>query len=441
LTDPRASKPRRGPPNARTIAARVLGRVERDGAYAAASLDTEIERHPQLDPRDRALATEIVYGVLRTRRVLEERLARFTPRGLPDDTAVREELLVAAYQICFLDRVPTHAAVDAAVSAVHASRNQRMAGFANAILRKLAAAPDKPRRDNAIVESAAPWLRAALENAVGLAETHALLGAGLEPHGEAHASVRVARGHELPEWLAAAPPGRASPLARLPPRSGDLRRREGYADGAFTLQEEGAQVVGLALGARSGDRVLDACAGRGQKTTLLREQVGPDADVWAVDLYPEKLARQAPEFERLRLRPAQVSAVDWTVGTGAVPDGFDRVLVDAPCTGTGTLRRRPEIGIRLQPGDPARIAGTATAILRSAATRAKLGGRVVFAVCSALVDEAEHVVESVRDVLEPLPFDAPELLPLVEPGATTLRLLPIRHGTDGFFVASFRRVS
>jgi 16S rRNA (cytosine967-C5)-methyltransferase len=218
-----------------------------------------------------------------------------------------------------------------------------------------------------------------------------------------------------------------------------LRRCPGYAEGAFVIQEEGAQVVALALGAKPGERILDACAGRGQKTTLLRERVGGDAELWAVDLYPDKLAALKEEFRRLGLVPPKTAAVDWTVGHGPVPDSFDRVLVDAPCTGTGTLRRRPEIARRLTPEDPARLATLAEAILRGAATRAKPGGRVVFAVCSVLREECEDVVDRVGDVLRPAPFDAPELGQLYGADATSFRLTPGKHGTDGFFVASFAR--
>ncbi|HEX7671242.1 MAG TPA: transcription antitermination factor NusB, partial [Polyangiaceae bacterium] len=378
---PEAARPRREPPNGRTIAARVLERVAKDDAFAAAALDVELARYPELDSRDRGLATEIVYGALRAHGVLLERLGRNAPRGLPADTLVVAHLLVAAYQILLLDRVPVHAAVDAAVTAIRTARGPKVAGFANALLRKLS--PDGKRldRERAIVESAPKWLFFELERTVGAEEARALLGA---VPSEERISIRVAR--ELP-WMAEAEPGRASPLARLVPRGGDLRRREGYDSGAFTLQEEGAQVVVLALGARAGDRVLDACAGRGQKTALLRERVGPHAELWATDLYAEKLATQVDEFRRLGLMPPKTAAVDWTVGSGPVPADFDRVLVDAPCTGTGTLRHRPEIALRLKKSDPKRMGELGEAILRRAAGRAKVGGRVVFAVCSVLPDE------------------------------------------------------
>jgi 16S rRNA (cytosine967-C5)-methyltransferase len=131
--------------------------------------------------------------------------------------------------------------------------------------------------------------------------------------------------------------------------------------------------------------------------------------------------------------------VDWSVGRGGLGGDFDRVLVDAPCSGTGTLRRRPEILRRLGPADPARLAGLAESILRSAAACAKPGGAVLFAVCSVLREECEELVARVGDVLEPAPFEAPELPAELVAGKTSLRLLPGVHGTDGYFMASFRR--
>jgi 16S rRNA (cytosine967-C5)-methyltransferase len=418
------------------VAAKAVERVARDGAFAAAALDTAIDETPQLSPEDHALATELVYGVLRTEGALRERLERLAARGLPKDDVVLSHLLVAAYQILLLDRVPAYAAVDGAVTAVKAARGERVAGFANALLRRLAQSGERLSREAAVMGSAPAWLVGELTTTVGADEASALLGA---TRGAETTSVRVRRGAALPEWLAGAPVGAASSESRLVVRGGDLRGRDGYADGAFVIQEEGAQVVALALGVNPGDRVLDACAGRGQKTSILRERAGAEADLWAADLYPEKLAVLEGEFRRLGLVPPRTAAVDWSVGIGDVPDGFDRVLVDAPCTGTGTLRRRPEIARRLEPSDPARLGALAENILRRAASRAKPGGRIVFAVCSVLPQEGEEVVLRVADVLEPAPFDAPEIRAISEPGATSFRLTPGKHGTDGFFVASFAR--
>jgi 16S rRNA (cytosine967-C5)-methyltransferase len=184
---------------------------------------------------------------------------------------------------------------------------------------------------------------------------------------------------------------------------------------------------------------LDACAGRGQKTSLFSEQVGSSGSVWATDVYPNKLEALLSEHERLALPAPETRAVDWTIGVGDVPADFDRVLVDAPCTGTGTLRRRPEIASRLDPADPARLSALAEGILRSAATRVKPSGRVVFAVCSVLEAECEALVARVTDALEPAPFDCPELAGALPEGASSFRIGPTHFATDGYFAASFVR--
>jgi 16S rRNA (cytosine967-C5)-methyltransferase len=406
-------------------------RVLVDDAYVSAALDAELRRHPQLDERERALATELAYGTMRTEPALRKRLFVHAPRGVSDER-VLAQLLIAAYQILLLERVPAFAAVDAAVTGVKRERGPRVAGFANAVLRKLAKAGEKLTQAQALREAMPDWLWQQLERDIGVEQAQALLTA------EASTGLRRRLGAAEPEWLAALPAGRVSPLSRLVRGEGDPRKRPGFAEGAFTVQEEGAQAVGLSLGARPGEKLLDACAGRGQKSTLLAERL-QGGQLIASDLYPEKLDALADEAQRLRLPAIETRAVDWCVGQGGLPVDFDRVLVDAPCSGTGTLRRRPEILRRLKADDPARLAALSEVILRSAASRARPGGTVLFAVCSVLRQECEDVVERVLDLLEPAPFDAPELPPELVAGKSALRLLPGLHGTDGYFMACFRR--
>jgi len=428
---PRAEQPPKRPPDARSIAAKVVERVLADGAFVAATLDAELRRHPQLDPRERALATELSYGTLRTEPALRARLFAHAPRGVSDER-VLAQLLVAAYQILLLDRVPAFAAVDAAVTGIKRDRGPRVAGFANAVLRKLCRTGEKLSQAQALREAVPAWLWQELTSSVGDEQALALIA------GEAFTGLRLRLGADVPPWLGELPAGRVSPVARLVRGEGDPRQRPGFAEGRFTVQEEGAQVIGLSLGVQSGEKVLDACAGRGQKSTLLLERLGAGRLV-ACDLYPEKLAALGPETARLGLPAVETRAVDWCVGQGGLPDDFDRVLVDAPCSGTGTLRRRPEILRRLGPEDPARLGELSEKILRSAASRARPGGTVLFAVCSVLRQECEAVMARVADVLEPTPFQAPELAAALVTGKSVLRLLPGQHGTDGYFMASFRR--
>jgi len=442
----------RAPPGggARDVAARVLVRVHEQGAFASAALDAELARAAQLDRRDRALATELVYGSLRVESWLMSEVARFARRGTDSlDGRVRAHLIVAAYQL-FFTRVPAFAAVGEAVEAVRAERGARMAAFANAVLRRVATraeSADDRTREEAVVASAPAWLREALERALTAEGARAFLRSGMKPPAVA---LRVERADERDAWLAhlraAAPEasfeaGRTSPRAILARGAGKPQRLPGWSEGAWSVQEEGSQLASLAVGVREGETVLDACAGRGNKTAVLARAAGASGAVDACDTSPAKLARLVEELARVKLRPRATFAVDWTVGSGEVTGQYDRVLVDAPCTGVGTLRRRPEIALRREPADLASLARAQVAIASRAAGHLRAGGSLVYVVCSVLREEAEDVlgaVVSANPDLEPAPFDAPEARAAFGE-ATAFRLLPHVHDTDGYFVAHLRR--
>jgi len=440
--------------DARQIAEWTLTRVWSADAFASAVLDAEIARANDLDPRDAGLATELVYGVLRTQSALESLLQSLTSKGkLRLTNSARAHLLMAAYSICFLDRVPAFAAVNEAVAGISSAGDARMASFANAILRKLAAKVEKdgrPSLTETIAASAPGWLRGALRRSLGRKEAEAYLTAGPVPPPIGLSLRKSADRTTLVDVLQkAAPdatiaPGNTSPRAILVRGAGDVRRLPG-AGQSWIVQEEGAQIVALALGAKPGDRVLDACAGRGNKTWILAEAVGTAGAVDAADLYAAKL-------EQLRETPfgklvGQTFIVDWSVEThpGPMPPrDYDRVLVDAPCSGIGTLRRRPEIALHRQAEDVQRLATLQTAIVRNAARHVKTGGRLLYAVCSVLQEESEQIVESViahplpdGRRLRPLPFEDETLKALAPNEAATLRILPHVHGTDGYFMANF----
>ncbi|HLK36801.1 MAG TPA: transcription antitermination factor NusB [Polyangiaceae bacterium] len=435
---------------ARSAAAHVLVRVAKDGAFAAAALEAELARAVQLDARDRALATELVYGTLRVAPWLDAQIARFAPRGLAKvDERALSHLRLAAYQL-FFTRVPPFAAVSEAVDAVRAARGERVASFANAVLRKVAgraAAATETDRAEAVVSSAPAWLRAALERALSPDEARAFLASGAEPPPVA---LRVERAPERGPWLgrlrvaapdAAFDPGRVSPLAILARGAGRPQGLPGYTDGAWSIQEEGSQTAALAVGVRAGETVLDACAGRGNKTAVLARRAGDRGAVDACDATPSKLDRLAAELARLGLHARRVFGVDWTRGSGEVTALYDRVLVDAPCTGVGTLRRRPDLALRRKDEDLAAMARTQLAIARGAAAHVRAGGSLTYVVCSVLREEAEEVVAGLLAELPefaPSPFDAPEARAIAG-DATSFRLLPQVHGTDGYFVARLVR--
>jgi 16S rRNA (cytosine967-C5)-methyltransferase len=437
-------------PTARSVAASVLARVEKDKAFAAAALDAELDRAVQLGARDRALATELVYGSLRVLPWLVGRIEKHAVRGIGKlPTIARAHLDVAAYQVCFLTRVPAFAAVNEAVDGVTAGAGEKVGAFANAVLRKVAddAARAPAKVEDAVVASVAPWLMEALVRALGDEGARAFVVAGIEapPIG-----LRVEDDAARDAWIArlrSARPeatfeaGRASPRAILARGAGQPNRLPGWAEKAWVVQEEGSQLVALAVGARPGEAVLDACAGRGNKTSLLARAVFPGGAVDACDLHASKLDRLKAELARLGLAPRATHAVDWSVGSGDVSARYDRVLVDAPCTGVGTLRRRPDLATRRAPEDIVTAGAKQLAIVARAAEHVRPGGRLVYAVCSVLCEEAEDVVAALVSripALRPAPFDAPAARALAG-DATSLRLLPHVHGTDGYFVASLLR--
>ncbi|MDB4942919.1 MAG: Ribosomal small subunit methyltransferase [Labilithrix sp.] len=440
------TKPGRRAPTARSVAADVVVRVLKDKAYAAAALDAELERNVQLDVRDRALATELAYGTLRLLKWLDRRVGRHATKGTASiEVHVRAHLFVAAYQVLVLTRVPAFAAVDEAVTTVRALRGPRVAGFVNAVLRKIAA-EDKPtpvELAQAALDAADPALAEALVRAVGKEEALGLVASeaspplGLRVEDPATRDAWIARLREArPD--ATVEPGRVSPQSIVVRGAGRLGDLPGWDEGAWTSQEEGSQVIALALGARPGETVLDACAGRGNKTGLLARAVGESGAVDASDLHPAKLARLEEELSRIGLHPRRTFAVDWSAGAGAIEGPYDRVLVDAPCSGTGTMRRRPELLLRRTKVSVDGLVTLQRAILARAAALVRPGGRLVYAVCSVLREEAEEVIaDAAASGLAPAPFDAPLPALVANGDATSFRLLPLAHGTDGYFVASF----
>jgi 16S rRNA (cytosine967-C5)-methyltransferase len=300
----------------------VLHRVAHDDAWAAPTLDAELQR-ASVSRADAALATQIVYGALRAVPNLEAHLARHAQRPINVDDWTRAVLIGAVYQLLHLERVPSHAVVNDAVELVRMKRGKRLAGFANAILRKVAAdRPEVPEPPKSV--AVASWLQDALRSSIGAERTEDLLRVG-----QALPSIDLrVRGDQdrdaLAEAILAAQPNALVSHTALSPHglrvsgAGDPRSLPGYEAGAFAVQEEGAQLIGLLLGAGPGERVLDACAGRGGKTAQLVEAVGGSGRVVAADLHQHRLDQISAELTRLGLDPAglETACVDWTVGKG-----------------------------------------------------------------------------------------------------------------------------
>jgi len=371
----------------------VLHRVATDGAWATPTLDAEIRREG-LSRADAGLATEIVYGTLRVLPALDARLDALLRSPATTDSMLRAALWVGAYQLVHLSRVPPHAAVGETVSAIRNERGRKLAGVANAVLRKIARdRPEDPAPPTGLVLP--EWIEVSARRGLGEDRAAAFFGARRLPP---PLGLRV-RDDAAIEAL-----GVEVERSALAPRGvsvrgvGDPRELPGYADGAFAVQELGSQVVAARVDAQPGERVADLCCGHGTKTLALAEDLGAGGSIVAVDLYEEKLTKLEMEKWRLGIEcPVEVLAVDLTKGLGGLePGSFDRVLVDAPCTGLGTVHRRPELALRLTPDDPARLAELQRALIANAARLVRPGGVLVAATCSPTHEEGPALADAIE---------------------------------------------
>jgi 16S rRNA (cytosine967-C5)-methyltransferase len=426
-------------PSARAVALEVVRRVADEGAYSNRLLPSALARSG-LDQRDRALATELAYGTLRhvpeLDAVIGARAARPIARMTP---GARAALRLGAYQLLHM-RIPAHAAVGETVGLVV----PRERGFVNAILRRLAKEPPAPPAgadDQAIGlrTGLAPW---AVKELRTMLEPHEVERAALAFGERGALSLRVntcrATVDEVIESLRQAgyrpEIGGVHPECILLP-GGDPTSLPGWNEGRFAVQDQASSFVVETLGPQPGERVLDACAAPGGKAAFVACRVGEEGRVVAVDLHPDRTALIPASLRRLGLH-ALVLVQDAI--TPAVRGPFDRVLVDAPCSGIGAARRRPELLWRGHREELSRLARLQVAIAAAAADLVAPRGRLVFSVCTfprAETDAACDAILRRRPDLQPIETPGPE----GSDPAFRHRLWPHRHGTDGMFVAAFQK--
>ncbi|HEY3451208.1 MAG TPA: 16S rRNA (cytosine(967)-C(5))-methyltransferase RsmB [Myxococcales bacterium] len=434
---------------ARSIAYKVLLQVERADAYLNVALDAALRSAGAISRQDAGLATEISYGVARRMLSLDAALARHSKRPLRKlETGVLVALRIGAYQLLFLDRVPGHAAVDATVELAKKQGLARASGFINAVLRKIADERQIPLPADPIeklsVESSHPaWLIRRWVARLGEQDTAELCRADNEP---APVCVRVNLTRntrdEAQAALAAAGvtsrPTPYSPLGLWLENPGPLAALEPFQKGLFQVQDEAAQLVSLAAQARPGMRILDACAAPGAKACHLAEQLQGEGEIFAVDVHERKLRKLEEEAARLgvggilRMRAADASR------PMPLPErSFDLVLLDAPCSGLGTLRRHPELRYRRVEADLARLAELQRALADNLIKYLRPGGAFVYAVCSPEPEEGTQ--QAARLASGPL-----RMAKLEAPGVPwekvtgpdgALATLPHRHHADGFYAA------
>ncbi|HAA03578.1 MAG TPA: 16S rRNA (cytosine(967)-C(5))-methyltransferase RsmB [Syntrophobacteraceae bacterium] len=445
--------------NARTLAYQLLLHTDRNLSHPDRLIRTMLERYPHLDERERALFTELVYGVLRWQGRLDwhiDQLSATKPRKILP--AIRILLRLGLYQILFLDRIPHHAAVNEAVTLARATQPSHLAGFVNGILRSAIRrggewdwppAERQPAEFLSVTQAHPTWLVRRWLQELGLAETEALCKANNQV---APMVLRInpLKADESMVFTWCQDKGiRAEPSPILPgairltsPRQ-DIGVSEIHRQGWVQIQDEASQLVGQLVAPRPGEQVLDLCSGFGAKATHLAaimenrgSIVAVDSSAWKLEQLKENAQRQGMDI----IRVVATNILEWNESTR---QEFDRVLLDAPCTGLGTLRRNPDIKWRRHPKDPYRFSQLQGQLLHRAAIFVKHGGVLVYATCTLLREENEAVVEQ---------FTAQHPEFLLEEGGTPplnkassamdgrhLKTWPHRHDTDGFFAVRWRR--
>lgn len=434
---------------------RVVGRVLARFFERPGRLDRWLnEEGRELSPEQRRRARAVLYASLRHQRRLAFLLAPYLPKSLHlQRIAPRVALTVGATEIICMDGVPERAAVDQAVELCRDLGGRGQAGFVNAVLRRLARGDDapempdreaNPRRWSEVEASHPRWIVEEMAALVSDAEVADWCAANQQEPPLVLVVPGEAERATLATELGATPTERTPWGLLVPPGAGAVERLPGFDDGWFWVQDEAAQLAAELVGAEAGERVLDACAAPGGKTLYLAAK---GASVVATDSDPRRLELVDGAVRRVG-GDVTCAVRDWVAEPfGARDDDapFDRVLIDAPCSGLGVIRRHPDIRWARRPRDRARYAERQLALLKGLAPAVKPGGRLVYAVCTFTAAETTEVVdaalaseelgdfvaESVRDVSPRAPSRAESV--------SVMRTLPHVHGADGFFAVALRR--
>lgn len=441
---------------ARRAASEILRRVEEDGAFASVLLASAGE---ELRADDRALCYELVLGVLRRQLWLDKLVEHYAGREAGSlDAPVRRALRLGLYQLRFLTRIPQSAAVNESVNLAHEARLRSAGNFINAVLRRATREPDyEPERHAAseleriaVATSHPAWLIERWTKSFGAIEAESFAHANNRTPPVAfrvnplraseteviaslrEAGVEVVRSEVAPgAWCVVEGAGAASRLLRAL-----------ASEGAIYTQDEASQLVAQVVGAREGERVLDVCAAPGSKTTQIAATAAARGGVQVVagDLYAHRLrvvreasARQALENVRTVAYDAEAWPLPFAAGA------FERVLVDAPCTGTGTLRHNPEIRWRIKRADIDELGARQRRILANAARTVARGGRLVYSTCSVEPEEDERVVAAFLETHPAFELVRPDVPVRLLTAHGTARTWPQRDDTDGFFIAAFEK--
>lgn len=441
----------------RNLALEILNRIESSDAFADILLEESFRKHP-LKHADKGLLTELVYGVLRWRDRIDWIIGLFSsikPARMERD--ILNILRLGAYQLLFLERVPVSAAVNESVKMAKA-RGEKKGNFVNAVLRAIDRGrndityPDvskDPIRHISIRYSHPEWLVRRFVEELGIDEAIRLCQASNEPP---PLTIRVNAMSISREGLllrlrdegyeAAFTP--FSPAGLTLKGAGDVTKVAGFTEGLWTIQDEASQLISFILDPRPGEKVLDACAAPGGKATHIAELMADHGEIIAMDKNRQGVEKIKGNLSRLCLKSVKTMVSDASKPLEFKEGEFDRILLDAPCSGTGVLRRHPEGKWRKREEDVLELSKRQGRLIENLSRYLKPGGTMVYSVCSVMKEEGEGIVDA---FLASHPeFILESTAPLLGVLGDNLvckrgffKVYSHTHGMDGFFAARLKR--
>jgi 16S rRNA (cytosine967-C5)-methyltransferase len=443
--------------NVREIALDILMQIEKNQAYSNLLLNQKINKH-RLSQKDSGLLTEIVYGTIQRRDTLDYYLAPFIKKGRKMDSWVHVLLRLSLYQMVYLDRVPDRAILFEAVEIAKRKGHKGIASMVNGVLRTIQreGIPSlddvkDPVKKLALETSHPYWLVSRWVKQLGIEETEKMCFNNLvAPSVTARVNTSKTTVENVIEMLNEE--GVTATTGDLAPNSiqvekGNPSTTLAFKEGYFTIQDESSMLVSHALGVQQEDHVLDSCAAPGGKTTHIAELLNNTGSVTSIDLHDHKVKLIRNVVDRLQLKNVTTKAMDSRrLSDEFEPEIFDRILVDAPCSGLGVLRRKPDIKYTKSEEDIKNLSAIQYDILTSASSLLKGGGTLVYSTCTIDSEENEQVINKFLDehpqfsldetLVDRMPYELTEKNRIKD---GFVQILPHDFGTDGFFIACIRK--
>ncbi|KKI92676.1 16S rRNA methyltransferase [Bacillus sp. SA1-12] len=441
--------------NVRDVAVETLLQIEKNQAYSNLLLNTMINKY-KVNEKDIALLTELVYGTLQRRETLDYFLAGFLKKAKKIEVWVQILLRISIYQMVYLDRIPERAVLFEAVEIAKKRGHKGIASFVNGVLRSVQreGIPNlEELRDpilNLSIKTSHPlWMVKKWVEQFGYEETEKMCEENLVPPSQ---TARVNQTKITVEELLEELQNKGIGIERgdlsedaIKGLKGNLALTEAFKEGKLTIQDESSMLVARVLNPQPGEKILDACAAPGGKSTHLAERMKGTGIVHSLDLHEHKVKLIKQQADRLQLQNIEAEALDSRkAGERFEKESFDRILVDAPCSGFGVIRRKPDIKYTKTGEDVNRLAALQHSILQAVAPLLKRNGVLVYSTCT--IDHEENT-DVVQKFLEDHPdFERDEsitdtlpkrLHPYIKNGE--IQLLPHYFGSDGFYIACLRK--